>query len=286
MRVKFLSYLVQWLFIVSTISGVSVHSAMNEQITNDCLYKFTEEYCSESQENFTKALEKCKNYASLLARGCIHAGLRKGFKIPDSLKEQYPLLGETLKMGLSDIEALKPKKKKKEDGNAQQSIAKENLIARCRAVRQRITLLLTKKGVNPASDPLMIQVEKLLAGLVDAPQVDALLLLQAGQCEGIGEAAALLPDSPGSSGMEAPCLRPPSPRRTPLINDDQPTNLAKETMSQGKAVAPSSFVPKDSPDTIDKTPSTELDKIHSTGGIYASGQLPSKNDKDKDLLPE
>jgi len=286
MMVKFLSYLGLWVFIISTVSGISVCGIASEQTTNDCLYKYTEHYCSQSQENFTEALEKCKDYASLLARGCIQAGLRKGFKIPKALETRYPLFVETLQLDMEDVEALKKRKKKKVDDPPQHSIARENLIARCQAVRQRIKSLLTRKGVNPASDPLMIQVEKLLAGLVEAPQVDALLLMQAGQCDGIGEAVTLLPDNPLSVGMESPCLRPPSQRRAPIINDDSPANLAKETTSQRKGGVPSAFSPLHPPDTVDKAPGLEADKIHSTGGIYASGQLPLENQKkDEDLLP-
>jgi hypothetical protein len=289
MVAKFLNYFSQWVFIVSTVGGVGVCSTTSEKITSDCLYKFTEHYCSQSQNNFTEALEKCKDYASLLTKECIHAGLKKGFKISESLKERYPLLVEAVLADRGDNDPVKKKTKRKRLDQSQQSVAKENLIARCKAVREGITAMLTKNGVSrPASHPLILQIQKLLAELVSAPQVDALLLLQAGQCDGIGEAAlALLPDSQQQPGIESPCLRPPSPRRLPTVQDDQQTKLFTRGVKESKAAIPSSFLSSDPSDTLDKTPGVEPQKIPSTnaGGTYVSGQLPSENNKEKDLLP-
>ncbi|MEI8295500.1 MAG: hypothetical protein WCG04_03130 [Alphaproteobacteria bacterium] len=164
------------------------------------------------------------------------------------------------------VDAKKKEKKQKCTNESQQSIAKENLVARCLVVRKGIASMLTRNGLSPASHPLIIQIERLLAELAAAPQVDALLLLQAGQCDGIGEAAlALLPDSPPQLGIDNPSLRPPSSRRSPTITDEhQHRLLVKKNKERGRETAESTY-PTD-------------------GGVYSSSRLPAEN-KEKDLLP-
>lgn len=90
-------------------------------------------------------------------------------------------------------------------------LTKDTLIKRCQVMRDRVKRELKKKGIATDKHPLLNKMEEQLNLLEKGDELDALMLMAAGECQGIETAALALTDSNPIKTNSV--LTPPNRRR-------------------------------------------------------------------------
>lgn len=183
---------------------------------NECKVRVQEQNATANQKAFEGVLEACKDEAiSPEILKCLRDGFNKKFVIPGHLLPKYGKAFSDLQkcaqdQGSSSLnETLSPGMNKEQ--TVCSTISRKNLINRCRKTTKTLEAYVAKQGIDPRTYPLIQQVQRLLNQLIDAPEIDPMLLFEAGQCQGIDEAVASISASTDPESQHA--LKPPLRKR-------------------------------------------------------------------------